>query len=208
MPPSQASVFEGGIRVPGLLHLPPSVGPAVRPAGHQNVTTPVGALDVLPTIMELLQVNFSTASRHPDWVLDGVSLLPYVRPGSDPDAPREKPLMFSFGPKFETSQQAIIDNDWKILTRPSVGQCDPQPGFNFSLARTDRMFLFNLRDDPHESHDLASTEPGQFARLRDLLLEMRTSIAFSRVNETKCLGGVPSVEGTTGDVTAQGGFEF
>jgi arylsulfatase A-like enzyme len=125
----KASVFEGGIRVPGIMHLPPSLDPSVRPTGNLNVTTPVGALDVLPTIMELLDVDFKKASKNPNWVLDGTSMLPFVKPGSNPDAPRPDPLIFSFGPRFNGSQQAIVDNDWKILTAPSVGQCDPQPGY-------------------------------------------------------------------------------
>jgi hypothetical protein len=115
-----------------------------------------------------------------------MSLLPMVKPGSDPNAPRSSPLIFSFGPQFEKSQQAIIDNDWKILTRPSVGQCDQQPGFNFTLARTDQFFLFNLAKDVHESLDVAKTEPAQFERMSKLLLEMRVSINNSRYNEVKC----------------------
>ena len=182
----KASIFEGGIRVPGILHLPPSIDASIRPAGNINVTTPVGALDVLPTVMELLQVDFKTASPNPNWVLDGLSLLPFVKPGSDPNAGRPKPLIFSFGPTYAKSQQAVIDNDWKILTRPSVGQCDVQMGFNFSLARTDQLFLFNLRDDVHESRDLAKSEPAQFARMRGLLMDMRVSINSSRYNEVKC----------------------
>jgi hypothetical protein len=75
--------------------------------------------------------------------------------------------------------------------RPSVGQCDEQPGFPTALARTDHIFLYNLKEDPHELHDLGQSEPAQLARLTKLLLQMRTSIMFSRVNETKCEGTVP-----------------
>lgn len=53
------------------------------------------------------------------------------------------------------------------------------------------MFLYNLRTDPHESHDLSLEEPAQLARLKAMLFEMRTSIMFSRVNETQCEGVVP-----------------
>jgi hypothetical protein len=136
--------------------------------------------------LDLLEVDFKKASPNPTWVLDGTSLLPMVKPGSDPNAPRSSPLIFSFGNKFEHSQQAIIDNDWKILTRPSIGQCDQQPGFNFTLSRTDQFFLFNLKHDVHESHDLAKSEPAQFERMSKLLMDMRLSINNSRYNEVKC----------------------
>ncbi len=184
----KASIFEGGIRVPGILHLPANIDPAIRPAGNLNVTTPVGALDVLPTILELLAVDFRTASKNPEWVVDGTSLLPFVKPGSDPDAKRNRPLIFSFGPRFIGSQQAVIDDDWKILSNPSVGQCDAQPGFNFSEARGGRLFLYNLREDPHESRNLAPDHP-EFARMRGLLQSMNSSIWHSRTTETKCEGG-------------------
>ena len=145
----KASVFEGGIRVPGILHLPESLDRSVRPAGNINVTTPVGALDVLPTIMDLLEVDFKKASSNPGWILDGISMLPFVAPGSNPDAARPSPLIFSFGPTFNNSQTAVVDNDWKILQRPSVGQCDQQSGFNFSdpAVREGKMFLYNLKND-------------------------------------------------------------
>ena len=168
----KASVFEGGIRVPGLMFLPENIAPSVRPSNNINVTTPVGALDVLPTIMELLHVDFNTASKNPHWVLDGTSLLPFVKPGADPAAARPTPLVFSFGPHVNGSQQAIIDNDWKILTNPSVGQCDAQPGFNFSLAKTSQMFLFNLKNDPHETTDLALQEPEVFARMTQWIFDL------------------------------------
>ena len=119
-----------------------------------------------------------------------MSLLPHVAPGSDPDGPRARPLIFSFGTHFNGSQQAIIDNDWKILTRPSIGQCDQQPGFNFSLARGPRMFLYNLRNDVHETTDLAMTEPEVFAKMSKMIEEMRASIMHSRVQETRCEAGV------------------
>ena len=121
-------------------------------------------------------------------MLDGTSLLPFVKPGSNPDGPRPLPLIFSFGPKFNSSQQAIIDNDWKILTAPSVGQCDAQPGFNFSRGAypKGKMFLYNLKKDVHETTDISDKEPEQFERMKDLLLQMRDSIMFSRVHETKC----------------------
>lgn len=190
----KASIFEGGIRVPGILHLPANIDPAIRPSGNINVTTPIGALDVLPTIMELLNVDFKTASKNPSWVLDGLSMLAHVRPGSDPDGPRPAPLPFSTGPSFNNSQQAVIDNDWKIILNPEVGQCDLQPGFNFTAAKANKnkRYLFNLKNDVHETVDLSELEPGQFARMSKLLDKMRASITVSREEEVKCLASCGS----------------
>ena len=38
----------------------------------------------------------------------------------------------------------------------------------------------------HETTDLSDSEPEQYARMKSLLDNMRTSIMFSRVHETKC----------------------
>ena len=41
----KASIWEGGIRVPGLIHVPWQI------RGNQNVSTPATTADFLPTIM-------------------------------------------------------------------------------------------------------------------------------------------------------------
>ena len=40
-----------------------------------------------------------------------------------------------------------------------IGQCDPQDGFNFNdpAIREGKMFLYNLKDDVHETTDLSDT---------------------------------------------------
>jgi len=81
-----------------------------------------------------------------------------------------------------------------FVIRPAVGQCDQQDGFNFTLAKTDKMFLYNLRKDVHETTDVSAAEPEVFARMTSLLLAMRTSIMYSRVNETQCEGVVPNAQ--------------
>ena len=170
----KASIFEGGLRVPGILKYPA----LIRGQGPLNVTTPVQTTDFLPTIMELLG---GVASDNPTWPLDGASLLPVV---ARPDAPRATPLVFSWG-----GQSGVIDNDWKIVTKPAVGQCTKQAGFDFNSK--DKHFLFNLADDYHELHDLKASEPAQFARMLGLLTDFLASVDNSQANETRCVGAAP-----------------
>ncbi len=71
--------------------------------------------------MELLGV---TSPHDPHWAMDGISLLPYFANASTPvDAPRpaDNVLGFSWG-----GLSAIIDNDWKLMSKPTAGQCDYQ----------------------------------------------------------------------------------
>eukprot|EP01051_Picozoa_sp_SAG22_P022623 SAG22_NODE_5490_length_1005_cov_0.901766_2_plen_80_part_01 len=71
---------------------------------HRNVTTVAVTQDFLPTIMELIGVT----SDNPSWIMDGMSLLPYIQ--AETDKPRPKPLGFSWG-----GEHAIIDNEWKLI---------------------------------------------------------------------------------------------
>ena len=55
---------------------------------------------------------------------------------------RTKPLGFQLG-----SQQAWIDNEWKVVRNPSKGQCKTMlPPYNGSGAKG--TFMFNLVTDP------------------------------------------------------------
>eukprot|EP01052_Picozoa_sp_SAG31_P008181 SAG31_NODE_407_length_16049_cov_46.312915_5_plen_101_part_00 len=95
----------------------------------------------------------------PSWAIDGISLLPLIRQAarelasevrqplqritSDRKllvATRSKPLGFKVG-----TQEAWIDNDWKILAYPHKGQCKTLLPPYDTPGATERTFLFNLR---------------------------------------------------------------
>lgn len=171
----KASMWEGGIRVPGLLHYPRAI------ASNVNVTTPATTADFLPTILSVLQVE----SDNPEWVLDGLDLLPLV--AANP-APRRKPIGFD----STGGEHALIDNNWKILVNPKMGQCDPQPPYSSWKNLSKLTLLFNLDDDYHELHDRAKEEPQQFERMKALLDGFLLSVKNSQANETKCGPYAPS----------------
>ena len=80
----KASIFEGGIRVPGIMHAPGLI------QRHINVTTPTFTGDFLPTILALLGVK----TDNPTWIMDGMNLLEIIR---HPTGPRGKPIPMSWG---------------------------------------------------------------------------------------------------------------
>jgi hypothetical protein len=162
---------------------------------NMNITTPATTADFLPTIMAILQVT----TDNPTWATDGIDLAPIVEltastasaasstaslGGASSYIPREKEMGFWTG-----GQQSVIDNNWKILRNPGVGQCSgqapyyaPKPWTNFSKTT----FLFNLDTDYHELHDLSASEPEQFERMSTLLENFLASVENSQANETKC----------------------
>jgi len=59
--------------------------------------------------------------------MDGVDLLPFIESshGGKVNVSRAKPIGFWTG-----DQEAIIDENWKLLHNPSQGQCDFQPPYD------------------------------------------------------------------------------
>lgn len=88
-----------------------------------------------------------------------------------------------------TLPKAIIDNDWKLMSKPNAGQCDYQLPYS-QLKQLDDYYLFNLRLDYHESHDQKEAMPALFASMMNDLTEFKASLVTSQMNETGC--GRPS----------------
>jgi len=94
------SLYEGGVRVPGLL-----VWPA-RIKEHRIVTVPCSTSDYFPTVLEALGYRLPEASTRP---YDGVSLLPLI---DGKMSQRPKPVAFE-----SAKQLALVDNQYKIYRK-------------------------------------------------------------------------------------------
>lgn len=108
-------LFEGGLRVPGIIRYPALVG-----AGT-TVDEPVTALDLFPTLAELF------AQELPDRTpIDGQSLLPLLRG----DAwQRQQPLYWAIETP-DGMEYALRDGDWKLILDGKA-----QPRYLFDLSR-------------------------------------------------------------------------
>jgi arylsulfatase A-like enzyme len=131
----KAQTWEGGIRVPFCLQWKGTL-----PAGN-TYEYPVIQLDILPTALAAAGVE-----ADPQWKLDGVNLLPYLR-GEKTDRPHHT-LYWRFGEFW-----AIRHDDWKLV----VGRGGDAQGE-----------LFNLASDIKESNNLAAAEPEKFQQLKSL----------------------------------------
>lgn len=94
----KSSVFEGGLRVPGIIEWP-SVITVPRITNY-----PACTMDLFPTIADVLNLP-ATVMLQP---IDGMSLKPLLMAEIDR---RSKSIPFRFG-----SKSALIDNQYKILT--------------------------------------------------------------------------------------------
>ncbi len=95
-------VYEGGIRVPGLVEWPAGI------AAGQVTDTPAVTMDIFPTIGEIVGLDES-AYLEP---LDGHSLVSVFK---GYDGPRNRPIPFK---RLEGA--AIIDDEWKLVM-PDLG---------------------------------------------------------------------------------------
>lgn len=181
--PAQASLFEGGIRVPGILEWPEMI------RTNRQTYFPAITSDYLPTFLDAIGM----AHPQPTWPIDGISLMPLIQQAaamvpSDPSfvvANRSKPLGFKLG-----QQEAWIDNEWKVVANPHKGQCKTMYP-PYSGGKVEGTFLFNLATDPTESNDL-SQDPAHAARFVAMTAAMAkwdSTIFLSQVHESQCEQG-------------------
>ena len=91
------SLYEGGIRVPGLLFWPERI------RNSRVIDMPVSTSDYYPTIMDLLKIDMPDQPE-----LDGISLVPLIE---ERQSFRNKPIGFQ-----SKNQQAYIDDRYKIYS--------------------------------------------------------------------------------------------
>lgn len=157
----KGSLYEGGIRVPGILRWPGKTKPG------SVSDEPVCGVDFLPTACAIAGIEPPR-----DRKLDGASFLPVL--DGKPVA-RSTPLYWHFNRASSDAKVALRVGDWKILATLDK---------NLSLRSNDiteedeRLFkeaelatfsLYNLRDDIAEKNDLAAKEPAKLAELKALL---------------------------------------
>lgn len=122
------SLFEGGIRLPGLVHWPAEM------ESNQVIDAPVASMDVLPTILDIL-------GEPPPQKIDGQSILPLLKGGGHPP---EREICWSQG-----NQLAMRKGKWKlVLNGQLVEGEDPQ----------EDIFLSNIEEDMAENTNLAEDE--------------------------------------------------
>ncbi len=161
-------LYEGGIRVPGIIRWPGQVE-----AGSESDVA-VSGVDLLPTLCDLAGVAVPGGRA-----LDGVSIRPLLAGES---LERTTPLYWHFLRARGKPKVAMRSGDWKILAHldqpdlPVTADIVPDEMRMLKTASLARFELYNLRDDLGETRDLAEREPQQLARLADQLRSMYAEV--------------------------------
>lgn len=149
----KASAYEGGVRVPLIVHWPG----VTRPGSVSNA--PVITMDLFPTLVEMAGLP-ATAART---ALDGVSLAPLLRGGAAPT----RDTLFWHYPHHQHYQLggampygAIRAGDFKLV----------------EFFNDMHVELYNVREDIGEKTDLAAAQPKRVEELRSRLHAWRQEV--------------------------------
>jgi arylsulfatase A len=173
----KGSLYEGGIRVPGLVRWPARTKP-----GSES-DEPVCGVDFLPTVCAITGVELpghvaaslrdaSSVSERPAHVLDGTSSLPVL---AGHEVVRRTPLYWHFNRAAGEPKVAMRVGAWKILATldkgsvPRTNDLTDQEERDFKEAELAGFSLYNLHDDIGEKTDLAAREPAKLAELKAVL---------------------------------------
>ena len=124
------SLYEGGIRVPGLMHWPGRI-----PAG-QVLDAPCAAMDIFPTFLQAAGGDLDSRE------IDGIDLMPYLT-GTAPLPERE--IFWEMG-----QQTAVRRGDWKLVLNGQLVEGAPAE---------DQVHLADLAADMGERHNLHTAYP-------------------------------------------------
>lgn len=128
----KGELYEGGIRVPLVIS-----GPGVKKLGSKS-DVPVSSVDLYPTLLDLAGLQPPSGQ-----VLDGVSLAPVMNGTTT----LKRPRLFWHFPCYvgkSTPASAVREGDFKLIEFFEEGG---------------HVELYNLKTDPNEERNLASTMP-------------------------------------------------
>ncbi len=160
----KGTYYEGGIRVPFV-----ACWPGRFPSGRE-IDVPVSGVDIYPTVCDVTGVGLPD-----DQAMDGMSLTPLLTGEPGPEW-AQRPLFWHF-PAYLQSYPSVVDEqrDPLFRTRPCsvvrVGDLKLHQYFEDGALE-----LYDLREDPGETRNLAESQPEKAEQMRKRLEAWRESI--------------------------------
>jgi len=134
----KASLFEGGIRLPGIMHWPDRI-----PAG-QVLDGACASMDIFPTLLAAAGGDIGA------YELDGADIMPYVAGGTPLP---ERDIFWEL-----RGQRAVRRGPWKLVLDGNLIEEEPAP---------EAVHLANVEADMGEQVNLADAEPALTAELSE-----------------------------------------
>lgn len=166
---NKGHVYEGGIRVPGIVRWP----------GHTKPGTtsdePVSGVDLLPTLSAITGIPAPS-----DRAIDGASFLPIL---DGQPIVRATPLYWHFNRASSKPKVAMRSGDWKILAQLTAPEQQPAGAdltdADVQLLKHSELTafeLYNLREDIGETTDLAAREPDRLVAMTTALRRLHREV--------------------------------
>jgi arylsulfatase A-like enzyme len=164
---SKGTLWEGGLRVPGLVEWPARIP---RPFVSD---VPCSTLDIYQTVLAATGVKAEKQIEP----LDGINLLPlFDRQMSQ----RGKALPFVARLNQENSHAALLDWPYKLHLGAASGRGKKAEKDNQPVAP---VLLYDVSQDPKETTDLAAQQPERVAKMQAELAAWKTSALKSLAGE-------------------------
>lgn len=140
------AVYEGGIRVPGIVRWP-----GKTQAGTTSDVPVIGS-DLFVTSVAIAGARLPT-----DRVLDGGNLSAAIEGRA---VGRARPLYWRCAIAPGPLKMAMRIGDWKIFANEKLTQFE----------------LYDLKSDPQEKNELSESQPAKFAEMKTALVKLNTEI--------------------------------
>ncbi|WOH36625.1 sulfatase [Thalassotalea fonticola] len=142
-------IYEGGIRVPMIIH-----APGVAQQGTVSAE-PVITTDIAPTLLELTGIN-----KHQMTTLDGVSLVPVLTPKGKIGRKAVRVYYPHYHGSKSKPSYMVREGNWKLIYFYESGDTE----------------LYNLADDIGEQVNLANVNPKMAARMKSEMQQWLNSV--------------------------------
>jgi arylsulfatase A-like enzyme len=153
---AKGGLYEGGVRVAAFATWEGRI-----PAGR-TVDAALHMVDWRPTLGKLCGVQ---AAEGPP--LDGIDIWPTIVGSGQA---RQRVILLNAAPR----EGAVRDGDWKLIVRASGATANRKRN---RKRGTEAVELFNLRNDPYETTNLAEDKPEKVNELRQVLDRLNAEAA-------------------------------
>ena len=133
-----------------LLHVPLLIKYPTKTLPPVKLDMPLSTMDIVPSLIECI-------GGKKDELVDGISFLPILNGDT---APKRDKIISEEG----SYHLSIINHPWKLIAN----------------YRTNTFELYNLDNDPEEEHNLQSSEPDVFQKLKKHIEEHRKKMTIRR----------------------------
>lgn len=165
---SKGTLWEGGVRVPGIVEWP------ARIPKPQISAVPCSTLDIYPTVLAATGTQAAKQTQP----LDGVNLLPLF---DKPTTPREKAIPFIADARRDEAHTTLIDWPYKLHLNAveRKGKKEGKDKKGSKEGQIASVLLYDVSQDPKETTDLAAQHPDRVKQMTAALETWKASVRQS-----------------------------